>query len=145
MGPSVKVPSTTRRSYATSFLPKGTSVEIFKTVYHVCFGYYYRFLSFSYISWLPTLSEAPWGRWWGGLRVALDPVPIREGLGPSSRDRCAAAGLNAKELLLSVLMQVQASFCAAKVGTPISTGRWGGGKQALKEEIYFFNHVLKFW
>lgn len=110
----------------TSFLPKGASVEIFKTVCHVCFGYYYRVLSFSHISWLPTPSEAPWGKWYGGLKVALDPVPVLGGLATSGRGRCAAAGPHAEELLLSVPMQVQASFRTTKQGRPFPLEGGGG-------------------
>ena len=40
------------------------SAEVLKTVSSVrCSSYYYKFLSFSCISWLPALSKAHWGGW----------------------------------------------------------------------------------
>lgn len=50
----------------------------------------------------------------------------------SSRDQCAAAGLNAMELVLSVLMQVQASLYITEVGMSTSTRSWGRQREVSK-------------
>lgn len=149
MRPILKAPSTTKRSFATSFFPKCTSLAIFRTVCPVlCSGYYYRFLSSSHISWLLALPEVLWGGWWGGSIAALDHVPILERLAVQSQRLVCSSQLECWRACL--VCPNQTSLCTTEGGTPISTRMWGRWREVSRLwkrrfSFFFLNNIKSFW
>ena len=133
MRPNLKVPSTTRRSLQlvssqSKRLLKSSKLSALFCVLATTIDFCLPHISSGCLPSLKTIGI--------GGRVTKEPhwtqCPSWKDSQSSSRDQCAAAGLNAVALVLSVLMRVQASLFNTEVGMSMSTRRWRRWREVSK-------------